>query len=190
MTQTPNATDPRPDAADLPVAWGWIVALGVLSLLGGIAALVQPFLASLAVEAMAAAAFGILGAATLWMALTGQPDGARNRLFNGLLGALMLVFAVSLVLQPLAGLVSLTILVAAFLVAEGVMRLVVAWRMRDRSGWGWLAAGGAVSILLGALIFLVLPAAALGILGLFLAVDLIAGGVALIAMGLALRSAG
>ena len=83
-------------------------------------------------------------------------------------------FAVSLVLNPLAGLVTLTFLVAVFFTVIGALRVALAWHLRPVEGWGWIMTSGVLSLILAALIVLGLPEAALGLLGLFLGIDLTA----------------
>ena len=174
----------------LPFGWKGMLGFGILTLLGGIAAILAPFLASLTVAAFAAATFVILGAATLWMAFKGDEMVVPHRLMNGAIGALMIVFGVLLFANPIEGLLSLTILVAAFFVAEGAMRVWLGIRSRgERDGAGWLILGGALSIVLGVMVFLGLPATSIFVLGLFLGIDLLGTGIAMIALSFAERKA-
>ena len=48
---------------------------------------------------------------------------------------------------------ALTIVLAAFLVVEGVFKIIMAWRVRGHPRWGWLLASGILSLVLGALIW-------------------------------------
>lgn len=174
-------SDARPD-------WKWSFAFGILLILGGIVAFLNPFIASLTVEAIAAATFLMAGAMQLWMALAGK-DGTSQRVAAGLLGLLLVLFALALLLNPIAGLISLTLLVGAFFLAMGVMRIWMAFRLRHREGWFWMALAGFVSVLLGVLVFAAVPAGALGILGLFLGVELVASGASACALALNMREA-
>lgn len=164
------------------LAWGPLMLCGAVLLAGGLAALLNPFAAALTVTAVAALA---LLAAGLILASAALAAGERagQRLMAGLLSALLILFSLSLLADPVAGLVSLTLLTAAFFVAAGALRMLMALQMRDRPGWSWLMAGGAVSVALGALIFVALPGAAMGVLGLFLGVELITSGLSMIALG-------
>ena len=173
----------------LPFGWKAMLGFGILTLLGGVFAILAPFVASLTVVGLAAAVFILLGAAQLWAAFRGDPKVAEHRALNGILGALMVVFGVWLFAQPLEGLVTLTIFVAAFFIVEGALQVWLATRMRGREGWGWLAAGGAVSVLLGLMVFFALPGAAIWVLGLLLGIDLLSTGAAMIALSFAERRA-
>ena len=173
----------------LPFGWKAMLGFGIFTLLGGVFAILAPFVASLTVVGLAAAVFILLGAAQLWAAFRGDPKVAEHRALNGILGALMVVFGVWLFAQPLEGLVTLTIFVAAFFIVEGALQVWLATRMRGREGWGWLAAGGAVSVLLGLMVFFALPGAAIWVLGLLLGIDLLSTGAAMIALSFAERRA-
>jgi uncharacterized membrane protein HdeD (DUF308 family) len=160
--------------------WKWLMALGALMVLGGVVAFLNPFIASLTVELVAGFAFGLVGAMQLWLAVTARAQAMGDRWLTGALGVLLLLLAVSLLVNPLAGLVTLTIMVAVLFAMMGVMRMVMAWRVRPREGWGWMMASGVLSVALAVLIVLALPDVALGILGLFLGLDLTFSGIATI----------
>lgn len=165
------------------MGWKGLALLGVVMLIGGFLAFLNPFAASLAAEAVAGAAFLIAGAMQLVFAVRDGTITAGDRWLTGALGVVLVLFAASLVLNPLAGLVTLTALVALFFTVMGALRVALAWHMRPAQGWGWLMAGGAMSLVLAALIVLSLPGGALGLLGLFLGIDLTVGGA--VTLGLA-----
>ncbi len=169
--------------------WKAMAAMGLVLLVGGVASLLNPFVTSLAVTAVAATAFLIAGAVQLWLAIRGQDGSSGGRLAAGAMGALMVVLALSLWLQPLAGLLTLTLMTAIFFLAIGALRVWMAMRMRHRSRWPWVALSGAMSILLGLVIVAALPNAALTTLGLLLGIELVVSGAAAIVLGVAARTA-
>ena len=173
----------------LPFGWKGLLGFGVLTALGGAAAILMPFAGTLATAGFAAAMFVLLGAGTLYMAVRGDERVVPHRAMNGALGALMIVFGVLALFNPLGAILSLTILAASFFVAEGAMRLWLAFRSREREGWGWLALGGAFSVALGLMLFLGLPGTAIWALGLILGIDLLATGIAMIALSFAEKRA-
>jgi len=164
--------------------WGWkgLLALGLLMFVGGILAFLNPFAASLTVEALAGVVFLAAGLMELWWALTERRQEASDRLLTGALGAMLVLLAVLLLLNPLAGLVTLTFAVALMFVAMGALRMAMAWRMRPATGWGWIMASGVISVTLAGLILMALPEAALGLLGIFLGVDLMMAGTVTLAL--------
>jgi uncharacterized membrane protein HdeD (DUF308 family) len=84
---------------------------------------------------------------------------------------------------------SLTLIIAAALVAAGAVRTVMALQMRNTRGWPLLLIGGILSVILGAMIFAGWPASGLWVLGLFVAIELIMQGVTCITLALAARRA-
>lgn len=165
-----------PASPNVGKKWGWMLALGIILILGGIGALVHPFAASMTVLTISAIAFVIAGALQLWIAFNDHAStGAR--IAEAVLGLLVLAFGVFLLANPARGLVSLTWLIAAFFLALGVARIAIGFSVRDRSGWAWLVFAGAVSLVLGVLIMATLPGSAMGLLGIFLGIDLLSSGI-------------
>lgn len=164
--------------------WGWkgLAALAAVMIAGGLMALFNPFAASLTVEVVAGIAFLAAGLTQLWVAASETGKQTGRRVLSGALGVLLVLLAVSLAANPLAGLVTLTLTVAVLFAAMGGLRVVIALRERPVAGWGWILASGLVSMALAVLIVLGLPEAALGILGLFLGVDLLASGAMTLAL--------
>lgn len=159
--------------------WGWqsLMTLGALMVLGGILAFFNPFAASLTVEIIAGLAFFTVGLIQIWLAVTSGKKAKAERWLTGALGALFILLAAFLLINPLAGLVTLTILVAILFAMMGTIRVAMAWRARPRTGWGWMMASGVMSLVLALLIVVGLPSIAGGILGFFLALDLTFSGI-------------
>ena len=118
------------------MGWKGLALLGAIMILGGVLAFLNPFAASLAAEAIAGAAFLTAGAMQLWFAVSDGTRAPGDRWLSGGLGAVLMLFAVSLVLNPLAGLVTLTALVALFFTVIGAFRIALAWHMRPAHGLG------------------------------------------------------
>lgn len=164
--------------------WGWkgIAALGVLMLAGGVIAFLNPFAASLTVEVVAGIAFLVAGLLQLWLAVTSRAKDPRDRWLSGALGTVLVLLAISLILNPMAGLVTLTFVVALIFAVMGGLRVALALRERPGGSWGWIMASGVISLALAVLIVAGLPAAAAGLLGIFLAVDLTMSGAMTLAL--------
>lgn len=170
--------------------WSWtgLLALGLVMLLGGILAFLNPFAASLTVEALTGAVFLTAGIIELWWAVTKRRQKTSDRLLMGGLGAMLVLLAVLLLLNPLAGLVTLTFAVALLFALMGVLRMAMAWQVRPATGWGWIMASGVISMTLAGLILMALPGAALGLLGIFLGVDLVMAGTVTLALAWARKT--
>jgi len=171
--------------AGLADRWGWFGGLGVLYLVLGTFGLLAMGPLSLVSVLVIAALFVIGGAVQLIHAW--RCPGWRSTLVH-VLGALLYVAAGGLLLaNPIFGLVTVTLFIGAVILATGVTRIVMALQHRPAEGWTWLALSGLVGVVLGVLIVAGLPGNALWLLGLFVAVELIMEGWAMLFMGLALR---
>ncbi len=166
-------------------SWGWMAAFAVISLVGGILALINPFAATLAATLMAGWAFAFLGA--LQVVQSFQVKGWGGFIWALLFGLLTLAVGLSLIFNPLAGMVSLTLLVAALFLAVGVVKVMYAFSLRPLTGWGWVLISGIVSVLLAIMILADLPWSAANVLGILLAVELISNGVLFLFVALGLR---
>jgi len=168
MAMTGNQDNPK-------MSWGWMALLAVVSIVGGVIALLNPLLSTLAVTLMAGWAFIFLGVLQVFHSFAVKGWGGFFWALG--LGILTFLVGISLVFNPLAGSVSLTILVAAFFLAMGVVKVMYALKLRPTSGWGWVIFSGIVSIVLGLMIMLGLPYSSLSVLGILLGIELISNGV-------------
>jgi uncharacterized membrane protein HdeD (DUF308 family) len=97
-----------------------------------------------------------------------------------------------LVARPVAGAVSLTLVLIAFFVIEGVASIMFALEHRVQlpGGWAWMLVSGIVDLVLSVMIFTGLPSTAAWAIGLLLGINLLLGGTALAAMALQARRLG
>jgi uncharacterized membrane protein HdeD (DUF308 family) len=169
----------------------WVLYLveGVVLLVLGAIAVVIPPLATLAVTILFGWLFlisGVMGlVTTFWMR---QAPGFWWSLLSGMIG---IVVGVLLLASPLSGAFSLTIVLAAFFIVEGVASIMFALdHKRELTGrWGWMLASGVVDLALSAMILTGLPSTAAWAIGLLVGINMVFGGSALIAMALHARKA-
>jgi|1186.fasta_scaffold64347_2 uncharacterized membrane protein HdeD (DUF308 family) len=174
-------------ADELGRHWKWLMALGVLSLIGGIFAIFYPLIASISAAILCGWAL-LFGAVAQGMAaFRGRSGGERAK--HGLLALLYAVAGLYLLLFPVSGTITLTVVLVAWLFATGVVQLIAAFQ-----GWGvvrgagWMILSGIVSIILGVLIWADLPSSATWAIGLLVGIELLFGGWDLIFLALAARS--
>ena len=168
--------------------WGWFLALGVVLLLAGVAAIAFPLLSTIAAKIALGWIFLVGGVVLLVHAFSIK--GWRGFLMELLIGALYVVAGGWLAFFPFTGIVTLTILLAALFLAEGVLEVVMALRVRPHEGWGWLLLSGLVAIAVGVLIAYELPSSATWAIGLLAGVNLVSTGVSFIVLALAGRRIG
>lgn len=190
------ATNPSNDVQQLRSAfretvghhWGLFLSEGIALLALGTVAIIVPALASLAATL-------VLGWILLLSGIVGLIATIRARHAPGfwwsLLSALIGVVAgVMLLGWPLRGLFSLTAVLIAFLILEGVASILYALEhRRGVSGrWSWMLASGILDLVLGGILLAGLPGSAVWALGIIIGINMIFGGWALIAMALAARA--
>lgn len=158
---------------------------GILAIVLGIFAIIMPHVATLAAEIVIGAIFFASGVVAC---ITAFQARRASRIAAGfLLGLLSVAAGLILLFAPLSGIFALTIVLIAFFVAGGLLKLYFAWKIRPSRGWGWMTFGGLLSVALGALIWSGLPGTAFWALGLLVGIDLIFYGVTLVGLLLAAR---
>jgi len=168
----------------------WVLFLveGIILLVLGAAAIIVPVIATLAFTLFIGWLFLISGVVglitTFWMR---NAPGFWWSLLSGVVG---IAAGIVLILWPISGTVSLTLLLIAFFLVEGIVTLMYAFEHRAQlSGrWGWMLASGIVDLILAGIIFAGLPETATWALGLLVGINLLFGGVAMIGMALAART--
>src|SRR3954454_20263397 len=169
--------------------WKAFLIEGILLVILGLAAMILPPLATLAVTILLGWMFLISGIAGL--ALTFWARGMPGFWWSLLSAALAIVGGLVLVAQPVQGTVTLTIVIGVYFLAEGVATIMYALEhRRELSGrWSWLAISGAVDIVIAGIIISGLPGTAMWALGLLVGINLLFGGLTMIGMALAARNA-
>lgn len=185
---TPTGLAPgssRPHVEHAQANWGWFVALGVGLILAGLVAAAFPFLATVTSVIYIGIAMLVAGVFQIVHAFR-VPRWSRSFywLADGLLYALGGLFAV---LAPVLASAVLTLLLAVALIVAGAFRLYAGLHARPAPAWGWIAATGAITLVLGIGLAALWPLNSLIVLGTLLAVDLLFQGVAVLSFGLALR---
>jgi uncharacterized membrane protein HdeD (DUF308 family) len=186
-----NASDtlinPQPgsEMAPLRAKWGWIVALGVVYLLAGFIALGSVVVATVASVLVVGVMMIIAGVAEVFSAF--QIKSWGKFLLWVLLGVLYIIAGFVTFENPLLAAALLTLILGASLVASGIMRIILAFSLKQEIPWIWVLLSGVITLLLGLLILAHWPVSSLYILGLFLGIDLIMAGAGWIGLGFGLH---
>lgn len=170
-------TDVRDGAPTMGAGWGWIMAYGIVSSIVGIAAFAWPFAATYAATVTIGAFFFIAGVFGIAAGLLGQ--GHESRTYSVVFGLISIVAGATMVLEPITGAISLTLMVAVWLVLRGVLE--VYWGLKAQRRRGLMIAMGAVNLLLAAFIVATVPWSALTLPGFILGISFLFGGVIAIA---------
>src|SRR5580704_4904486 len=167
--------------------WMLVLVEEIVLLVLGLAGIVIPPSATLGVEILFGWIFLISGIAGLITTFRmRQAPGFAWSLVSAILG---IVAGIVLLLWPLTGILSLTFVLIAYFVIEGVASIMFALEHRREllGRWAWMLASGIVDLFLAAIILLGLPGTAAWALGLLVGINMVFGGSALIAMALHAR---
>jgi uncharacterized membrane protein HdeD (DUF308 family) len=165
-------------------SWGWFIALGIALAFLGAACILSSVTATL-VTVLAFGWFLILGG------ILALIQAFRTRTWSGLflflLSALLRgITGYLLIRYPVAGEMSLTLILASFFIVGGTFRAIAAGALQFPQ-WGWAVISGIVSVALGAMLLMQMPVSSLWFIGLAIGIDFIFDGASFIALGLALR---
>ncbi|MGC1180521.1 MAG: HdeD family acid-resistance protein [Methyloceanibacter sp.] len=188
-SSNPTLSDMQHAVRDtLRVHWRLFLAQGVIMVILGILAIAWPGIATIAVDVYVGWLFllsGIVGLVTMFLA-----KDVPAFLWTLLTAALSLIVGVLLLWHPAEGAVSLTLVLTAFFIVEGIFQIAasISYRAAFPESWGWMLASGIADLILAALIIMGWPNTAGWALGLIVGVNLITSGVAVIMVALAGRS--
>ncbi len=167
--------------------WGLFLAEGIILVILGIAAIALPPIATLAFTIIIGWVFLISGVVGLFTTFWARHvPGFWWSLISAIIG---IAAGVVLLLWPITGTLSLTLVLIAFFVVEGIVSIMYAIEHRNQltGRWGWMLVSGIIDLILAGIIFAGLPETAVWALGLLVGINMLFGGGALIAMALAAR---
>lgn len=164
---------------------GWSIGLSVLMLLAGVFAIVIPPVAGIAVVLIVAWLLIFSGAAHLIFAWHTRTTGGF--VWELLVGVLYMVVGVYTLVHPVAGLASLTLLLAGYLLAEAVLEFILSFRMRPMPGANWLLVDGIITLILAVLIWRTWPSSTEWVIGTLVGISMVFSGFSRLALSLAAR---
>jgi uncharacterized membrane protein HdeD (DUF308 family) len=180
-----RATGAAPELAPLRAKSGWIVALGVVYLIAGFIALGSVAMATVASVFFVGIMMILAGVVEIVNAF--QVKSWGKFILWLLLGVLYVVAGFAAFQNPLLAAAVLTLVLGFALIVSGIMRIILAFGMKEGMPWMWIVLSGVITVLLGGIILAHWPVSSVYVLGLFLGIDLIFAGVGWIALGLGLR---
>jgi uncharacterized membrane protein HdeD (DUF308 family) len=168
--------------------WQLFLTQGVIMTILGILAVIWPGISTIAVDVYVGWLFlfsGIFGLFTMFLA-----QDAQAFLWMLLTAALALFVGIMLLWHPTEGAVSLTAVLTAFFIVEGIFQIVasLSYRAVFPNQWGWMLASGIADLLLAGIIIAGWPGTSTWALGLIVGVNLITSGAAIMLVSLAGRS--
>lgn len=165
---------------------GWAIAGGIVLVIVGIIAIASPLATTAVVSLILPFVLLVKGIAELVSIARARTGGAMVwRLIAGIVSLLAAFF---LFAQPYFTVAALVVIVIAYLLIDGLVRLVVAFSS-DVPARGWLGVSGAIALFLGFLLWAQPFTTTLVLVGIFIGIDILFAGVALIAAGMSAEEA-
>jgi len=166
---------------------GWSIVLSVLMILAGVLAIASPLAAGLAVNVIVTWLLLFSGCVHLIFAWYRPSSGGF--LWELLLGVLYIVIGGYLMLHPVAGLESLTLALAVYLLMEAALELVLGFSLRPLPGSSWLLLDGIITLILAVMIWRTWPSSAGWVLGTLVGISMLFSGTSRLMLSLVARSA-
>jgi uncharacterized membrane protein HdeD (DUF308 family) len=170
---------------DIRTATTWSIVLSVLMIAAGVLAIVLPSVAGVAATIFVGWLLvfsGILHLAYAWRA-----GRTGSVIWEILIGILYGGIGVYLLAQPVAGLESLTLAIAIYLLVRGVLEFFLAFQLRPLPGTGWLLFDGVVLLVLAAMIGSGWPTSSVWAVGTLVGIGMFFSGMTRLILSVAVR---
>ncbi len=163
--------------------WWAVLIEGLLLLVLGAIAITTPFLAGLAITVAIGWLLIFAGLAGLWTSWSmRRVKGVAWAIVSSLVA---IVAGLAFFAWPIGGLISLTLVLGAYLTIDGTTTVILALQHRraETKNWGWLLMNGILDLLLATAIIMLQPGITAWLVGVIVGVDLVFAGISMIAMG-------
>ncbi len=166
---------------------GFARVVGIVLVIAGILALLSPLAAGLSITIVVGVMLLAGGASQLVLVFRAGSIG--EGLMMALIGVLWLVAGGYTLSQPVTALGAMTLFLAAYFIASGILEAIGAFMARPQEGWGWILFSGIISAVLGIMIWRQFPLSGAWAVGILVGVRIFMTGSALIAIGSAAKKA-
>lgn len=158
---------------------------GILLVLFGMLAIGSPYLAAIALNVVIGWLIVLAGAVHLTLAFSAHSAG--NVIWKLLVGLAYLAFGIYVILHPVLGVASLTLILASLFLIEGVLNIILFFKMRSMRGSNWMLIDGVITLLLGVMIYAQWPSSSVWAIGTLVGVSMIFSGISRIMLSMAVR---
>ena len=179
------SSTPAPLTAIAHRSVNWSIALSILLIVAGFIALVLPMISGLGVTLFLGWLLIISGVTHLIFAW--KVHTTRRILWEVLLGIVYLFAGIYLIIHPVAGLLSLTLVLAFYLFVEGILEIILAFQLRPHTGWGWTLFDGIITLVLAFMIWRTWPYSTVWAIGTLVGISMLFSGFSRLMLSLAAR---
>lgn len=164
----------------------WSILWGILMFICGILAISLPLVSSIGIVIVLAWLILFAGISHLIFAFHCHSIGGV--LWQVLLAVVYGIAGIFMLMNPLLGVLSLTLVLAVFLLFEGILELVLYFHIRSLRPAGWVLFDGIVTLILGILIWAQWPSSSVWVIGTLVGISLIFSGISRFMLSLAVRN--
>ncbi|HMG03170.1 MAG TPA: DUF308 domain-containing protein [Edaphobacter sp.] len=153
----------------------WSIFLSILLILAGFFTLLLPFFGGIGVAIFVGWALIVSGITHLVFAWKSHAS-TGGRIWEVLVGLAYLFTGIYILLHPVAGLASLTLLLAIYLFFEGIFEVIAFFQIRSRQGAVWLLFDGIVTLILAWMIWGHWPSSSVWAIGTLVGISMLFSG--------------
>lgn len=164
---------------------GWGIALSILMIVAGILAILVPPAAGIAVAVLIAWLLTLSG--VMHLVFAWHVRSTSGFVWEILIGLLYLGLGVFLFARPVSALATLTLFLAAYLFARGVLEIVIGLRVRLLPGSRWLIVDGILTLAVGLMIALSWPSSSEWAIGTLIGISMLLGGISRLSLCMGAR---
>jgi len=164
---------------------GLTVVSGIILLIAGTLAIFSPLVAGVSITMLVGAMLAVSGIGQCFLAFKTGAFGRGLMVF--VVGVLMTIVGIYMMNQPVAGLRTLTIILMSYLLATGVLEIIVAFQLKPADGWGLELFNGIVTLVLGILLWRQFPLSGAWAIGVLFGIKMIFSGWAFVFIGRAVK---
>jgi uncharacterized membrane protein HdeD (DUF308 family) len=165
----------------------WSIVISVLMILAGVLAIVMPPIAGIAITILVG--WLLVFSAGAHFVLGWQTRSTGGLLWELLVGIVYFVAGIYLLINPLMGVVSLTLALAIYLFLEAVLEFILAVRLRPMLGSGWLFLDAVITLILAIMIWRTWPSSTAWAIGILVGISMLFSGISRLMLSLAVRHA-
>jgi uncharacterized membrane protein HdeD (DUF308 family) len=163
----------------------WSIVLSVLMMVAGFLAIGLPLVAGVTVATLIG--WLLLFSGALHLAFAWRSHTAGSVVWQILLGFAYGAIGVYILAHPLAGLASLTLAVAIYLLVESILEFMLWFRLGATPGKGWLLLDGIITLVLATMIWSTWPSSAAWVIGTLVGISMLFSGISRLVLSLAVR---
>jgi len=164
---------------------GWSIFLSILLILAGFCILLLPFTGGIGITLFVGWAMIVSGVTHFVFAWNIHAAGPK--VWEFLVGLVYVAAGIYLIVHPLSGLITLTLLLAFYLFFKGIFEIVHFFQIRASKGAGWLLFDGVITLLLAWMIWSRWPSSTVWAIGTLVGISMLFSGFSRLMLSLGAR---